>query len=101
LHFTEAPIEFTKPLQDQEVKKIPGRATFECEVTKPDVEVEWFKAGVQLERSSKYKMETISKTQRLVISDVSDEDDDDYVCKIKGKDTKTSAALIVEGKLCL
>ena len=90
------PITIIKPLQEQKIKKIPSTVTFECEISKANLSVQWLKNGTPLEKSAKYKTESSAKIYRLVISDVTDEDDADYTIAVKDTDLKSTAALIVE-----
>lgn len=46
-------IEFTKHLRDLKITE-KKRATFECEVSEPNVQVMWMKDGQELEMSDRY-----------------------------------------------
>ncbi len=46
-------VEFTKQLKDLKITE-KKRATFECEVSEPNVQVMWMKDGQELEMSDRY-----------------------------------------------
>lgn len=46
-------VEFTKHLKDLKITE-KKRATFECEVTEPNIQVMWMKDGQELEMSDRY-----------------------------------------------
>lgn len=46
-------VEFTKHLKDLKITE-KKRATFECEVSEPNVQVMWMKDGQELEMSDRY-----------------------------------------------
>ncbi|XP_064646233.1 titin-like [Lineus longissimus] len=92
----ETPVKIIRELTDNQVKKIPDTVTFEAELNKPNVEVQWFKNGQSISPSPKYKIEAKGKIHRLTVNDVNSEDDADYTMKVKDTDLKTTAAIFVE-----
>ena len=92
------PITIIKPLDEQKIKKIPSTVTFECEISKTNLSVQWLKNGTPLEKIRKYKTESSAKMYRLIINDATDEDDADYTITVKDTDLKSTAALIVESE---
>ncbi|XP_074642623.1 twitchin-like [Tubulanus polymorphus] len=90
----EPPLQLIKPLSDKTVKEIPCTVKFECEISKAGLEVQWFKNDKPIKPNNKYKIENVGTTYRLIINDISDEDDADYSIKIKEIESK--AALFVE-----
>jgi hypothetical protein len=77
---------------------MPSTVTFECKLNKEDVEVEWYKDSTLLKSSKKYKMEAKGAIYKLTVSDVNDEDDGEFMFKVKGKDVKCKSGLFVEGE---
>ena len=71
--------------------------TFECEVTIPKAKVTWLKDGMPIEEGPKYHIVEEGPIRKLVIKDVSSEDEADYSCVVK--EEKTQAELAVAGKL--
>ena len=95
--FPVVPIEIVIPLKDQETSKIPTTITFECEISKPNLDVIWLKAGEPIEKSRKYKTDSKGTNYRLVITEVSTDDDDEYTVRVKKTDIESKACLIVKG----
>lgn len=99
LWLTEIPVDFIRPLENQEIFE-KQTATFECEVNKPKQIAEWKqKADVitpGVEPWQRFSVETDGNVHRLVISDAQMSDASKYTCHIK--DTKTSGKLVVKGR---
>lgn len=76
--------------------KVPATVTFECEISKADLEVKWFHGDTEIKKSKKFKPDTRGKTYRLTINDAVDEDEGPYSIKVKS--LQSTAALIIEGK---
>lgn len=51
-------IEFTKHIKDIKITE-KKRATFECEISEPNVQVMWMKDGQELDISERYKASNI------------------------------------------
>lgn len=92
---SEPPVEFTKPLQDQTVEEA-ATATLECEVSRENAEVRWFRDGQEIRKTKKYEMIVDGRKRALVIHDCTLDDSKTYACD--AKDFKTSCFLNVERK---
>nr|XP_006823016.1 PREDICTED: titin-like [Saccoglossus kowalevskii] len=93
LFVSEAP-KFATPLQD---KEIPEKESIEltCEVTKPNVKVNWYKDDEQISPyDHHYKIKTDGRRHSLVIDDVKLKDEAKYTAKLG--DIETAAELVVE-----
>lgn len=95
---SEPPVEFTKPLEDQTVEE-EATATLECEVSRENAEVVWFRDGQEIRKTKKYEMVVDGCKRALVIHDCTLDDSRTYTCD--SKDFKTSCFLSVERKLRL
>lgn len=95
----EEPVEFIRKLTNVEVNEIPSKAIFECELSKPDIPVKWYKDNKTLPSNDKYKMVSEGPVHKLEISDVDGEDEGDYSVVARGK--KSEGELIVEGQYYL
>lgn len=91
----EPPVEFTKPLEDQTVEE-ETTATLECEVSRENAEVRWFREGQELRKTKKYDTIVDGRKRALIIHDCSPEDAKLYTCD--AKDFKTSCFLEVTRK---
>ena len=67
-------IKFIRELTDIKITKAKTSATFECEISKSGLKLEWFKGTKKLRRDEKYTMETDDKVHRLVVDSVTQED---------------------------
>ena len=95
-YLTETAATFTTPLKDTTVPEEQS-VTLECELSKPDQKVKWFKNGKEIKPDKKRGIQpkvkgtkhslTIPKTQR--------DDAAEYTVKIGDEETK--AKLTVEG----
>lgn len=88
-------MEFTKPLEDQTVEE-EATATLECEVSRENAEVRWFRDGQEIRKTKKYEMIVDGCKRALVIHDCTLDDSKTYACD--AKDFKTSCFLNVERK---
>lgn len=89
----EPAVEFTKPLEDQTVEE-EATATLECEVSRENAEVRWFRDGQDIRKTKKYEMIVDGRKRALVIHDCALDDSRTYTCD--AKDFKTSCFLSVE-----
>ena len=72
-------VTFTKPLCDVTLSALGVKATFECELSKPGVRVDWFKAGDQpLRRGDKYDIVADDRRHVLTVHDVHADDVSTY-----------------------
>ncbi|KAM9804801.1 titin-like [Neosynchiropus ocellatus] len=94
--FVEARVvEFTKELRDLKITE-KKRATFECEVSEPNIQVMWMKDGQELEVSDRYKMTSESFAHRLVLPSVRLSDAGEYTA-VAGS-SMSKGHLSVEGR---
>nr|XP_046259560.1 titin-like isoform X2 [Scatophagus argus] len=70
-------VEFTKHLKGLKITE-KKRATFECEVSEPNIQVMWMKDGQELEISDRYKMTSDKFVHRLVLPSVRLSDAGEY-----------------------
>ena len=89
----EPPVEFSKPLEDQTVEE-EATATLECEVSRENAEVHWFRDGQDIRKTKKYEMIVDGCKRALIIHDCTMDDCRTYTCD--AKDFKTSCFLTVE-----
>lgn len=92
---SESPVEFTKPLEDQTVEE-EATATLECEVSRENAEVRWFREGQEIRKTKKYDTIVDGRKRKLVIQDCSPDDAKMYTCD--AKEFKTSCFLEVTRK---
>ncbi|XP_057346837.1 obscurin isoform X19 [Manis pentadactyla] len=93
----EPAVPFRRRLQDLEVPE-KGSATFQCEVALPATEAAWFKEETRLWASAKYALEEAGTERRLIVRNVSADDDAVYVCET-AEGSRTVAELAVLGNL--
>jgi len=92
----DAPTAFLKELEDIQLNDVGLEATFECEVSKPDMKAEWFKGDKSIKASlDKYQMTSKSGKHTLTISDCQSDDVAKYTVKLNG--ISSSAKLSVSG----
>ena len=87
-------IGFTKELTDIKITEVNMTATFECELSKEGLKVDWAKNGKPLRRGDRYEILTEGRIQKLVIEKVTSEDAGKYTATYQYLDT--TAALVVE-----
>lgn len=92
---SEPPVEFTKPLEDQTVEE-EATAVLECEVSRENAKVKWFKNGTEILKSKKYDIIEDGRVRKLIIHGCTPEDIKTYTCD--AKDFKTSCNLNVVRK---
>ncbi|KAK2495249.1 hypothetical protein MC885_021440 [Smutsia gigantea] len=93
----EPAVPFRRRLQDLEVPE-KGSATFQCEVALPAAEAAWFKEETRLRASAKYALEEAGTERRLIVRNVSADDDAVYICET-AEGSRTVAELAVLGNL--
>lgn len=80
---------------------IGGHAKFECEVEDaPNVTFKWYKSGVEIKQSEKYRILSRNTSSSLELQDPVKPDSGEYTCKAlnrHGADS-CSATLVVTGK---
>ena len=95
LLFSEEHIEFVRGLKDVRVTKLPTPVTFECEVSKPRLSVQWFKDEQPIRSSRKYDITTEGCVHRLELKNVETMDEADYTVRVKS--IKSTANLCIQG----
>ena len=69
---------FTKDLTNVELTEMNVVATFECELSKTGLRVDWFKGYLKLRADDKYKITADEKRHVLTVCDVTDDDIGEY-----------------------
>lgn len=72
------------------------RGLLECQVSRPNAQVRWYKDRKELLPSKKYQLISQDVYRQLTIDDVRSSDEDTYTCD--AGDDKTSCQLLVEGE---
>ncbi|KFV66309.1 Titin, partial [Dryobates pubescens] len=88
-------IDFRKHIKDIKVVE-KKRAIFECEISEPDVQVQWMKDGQELQIGDRMKIQREKYVHRLIIPSTRMSDAGQYTV-VAGGNT-SSANLIVEGR---
>ncbi|TWW73805.1 Obscurin, partial [Takifugu flavidus] len=91
----EPPAMISKPIMDISVPE-KEKVTFECEVSRTNTEVKWFKDNVELKPGKMYSIHSLGRKRTLVISKCSPEDAGTYICRTP--DDNTSAKLSVHAR---
>lgn len=91
---TAAPVTFVKALHNLELQE-GGTAHLSCEVSKPDVPVEWKKGTSVIHSSHKCSVQQEGKVHTLLIRDLNRADSGEYSCHTAAG--KTTARLEVKG----
>ena len=91
----ERPLEFLKPLQDQDVMETQT-ATLETEVNLPDRKAKWLKNGKPIKTNGRYEMISEGTVHKLLIKDCVLDDEAEYTVQIG--DNSSSATVFVEGE---
>jgi len=93
----EETIEFVRHLANAVVTELPGTATFECELSRPNVKVQWSKAGKPLLPDHKFDVVMEATVHRLVVRDVTGlEDVAEYAATVRGLASR--ASLDIQGE---
>ncbi|NXX11899.1 TITIN protein, partial [Podargus strigoides] len=88
-------IEFRKHIKDIKVVE-KKRAIFECEISEPDIQVQWMKDGQEIQIGDRMKIQREKYVHRLIIPSTRMSDAGQYTV-VAGGNT-SSANLIVEGR---
>jgi Immunoglobulin I-set domain len=95
-HSAEVATGFLRELEDIQLNDVGLEATFECEVSKPNMRAEWFKGDKQIRvDADKYKTTSKNGKHSLTITDCQSEDVAKYTVKLNG--LSSSAKLDVTG----
>jgi titin len=85
---------FTKDLSDVKVTRLPGTAAFQCELSKANVPVTWYKDGEQIRKNPRYSIETEGRIHRLTVKHVENADEGTFSCL--AKNVRTSGKLSIQ-----
>jgi len=88
---------FLRTLEDITLNEVGLTATFECEVSLEGLKAEWRKANKPVKASGRISIVADKKIHRLIISDVTDEDEGQYTVVFKEQDLQSTASLAVKG----
>lgn len=94
MNLSEIAADFTLKLNDTEAQE-KDTVSLSCEVSKPDVMVDWLLNQEILKPSDKYNMEQDGTTHTLTIQEVSPDDSGTYTARCGGNET--SASLTIKG----
>uniref|UniRef100_A0A4W3HXA5 Obscurin, cytoskeletal calmodulin and titin-interacting RhoGEF b n=1 Tax=Callorhinchus milii TaxID=7868 RepID=A0A4W3HXA5_CALMI len=94
---SEPKLPFKTKLQDVEVVE-KEMATLQCEVPVSDTQTSWFLEETQIAESAKYSMEEEGTLRKLMIQNVTTDDDAVYVCEMK-EGSRTVGELTVKGNI--
>ncbi|KAM4739603.1 obscurin isoform 2-T2 [Anableps anableps] len=89
----ELPIQIVRPLRVK-IAMYRHRGLLECQVSRPNAQVRWYKNRKELLSSKKYQLISQDVYRQLTIEDVRSSDEDTYTCD--AGDDKTSCQLLVE-----
>ncbi|XP_044076929.1 obscurin isoform X23 [Siniperca chuatsi] len=92
---TEPPAMISKPIMDISVPE-KEKATFECEVSRTNADVKWFKNDVELKPGKNFGIHSLGRKRTLVINKCTPEDAGTYICRTT--DDNTSAKLTVHAR---
>lgn len=96
LHSSELPVQILRPLRVK-IAMYHHRGLLECQVSRPNAQVKWYKNRKELLPSKKYQLISQDIYRQLTIDDVCSSDEDTYTCD--AGDDKTSCQLLVEGEM--
>ncbi|KAM8745978.1 obscurin isoform 6-T7 [Acanthopagrus schlegelii] len=89
----ELPVQIVRPLRVK-IAMYRHRGLLECQVSRPNAQVRWYKNRRELLPSKKYQLISQDIYRQLTIDDVCSSDEDTYTCD--AGDDKTSCQLLVE-----
>ncbi|XP_072902347.1 obscurin-like protein 1a isoform X2 [Hemitrygon akajei] len=98
LDINELPIKIVKPLRDKTALE-KHKVILECKVSKPRARVRWYRGDEELQPTDKYEICSEDCYRKLVIHNVSFEDEDTYTCD--AFDDVSSAKVLVEEQAIL
>ncbi|KAM9459447.1 obscurin-like isoform 11-T11 [Salvelinus alpinus] len=85
----------SRPMEDVKAPE-KEKATLECEVSRTNAEVKWFKGDTELKPGKNFGIHSQGRTRSLLIHKCSKEDEGTYVCRMS--DDNTSAKLTVHAR---
>ncbi|KAM9358122.1 obscurin isoform 2-T2 [Symphorus nematophorus] len=89
----ELPVQIVRPLRVK-IAMYHHRGLLECQVSRPNAQVRWYKNRKELLPGKKYQLISQDIYRQLTIDDVCSSDEDTYTCD--AGDDKTSCQLLVE-----
>ncbi|XP_055077076.1 obscurin [Periophthalmus magnuspinnatus] len=89
----ELPVQIIRPLRVK-IAMYRHRGLLECQVSRPNAQVRWYKSGRELLPSKKYQLISQDIYRQLSIDNICSSDEDTYTCD--AGDDKTSCQLFVE-----
>ncbi|KAI3374875.1 hypothetical protein L3Q82_021410 [Scortum barcoo] len=92
---TEPPAMISNPIMDISVPE-KEKVTFECEVSRTNADVKWFKNDVELKPGKNFGIHSLGRKRSLVINKCTPEDAGTYICRTA--DDNTSAKLTVHAR---
>nr|XP_046215648.1 obscurin isoform X8 [Oncorhynchus gorbuscha] len=92
---TEPAAMISKPMEDVKAPE-KEKATLECEVSRTNAEVKWFKGDMELKPGKNFRIHSQGRTRSLLIHKCSQEDEGTYVCQTA--DDNTSAKLTIHAR---
>ncbi|XP_070829419.1 obscurin [Chaetodon trifascialis] len=92
---TEPPAMISKPIMDISVPE-KEKVTFECEVSRTNADVKWFKDDVELKPGKNFGIHSLGRKRSLVINKCTPEDAGTYICRTA--DDNTAAKLTVHAR---
>ena len=87
---------FTRELQDVTLTEANVTVTFECEISKDNLKVEWYYDGKKISRIDNYDISSDGKLHKLVINKAVTDNAGKYSAKYK--EAETTASLSIQGK---
>lgn len=93
---SELPVQIVRPLRVK-IAMYHHRGLLECQVSRPNAQVKWYKNRKELLPSKKYQVISQDVYRQLHIDDICSSDEDTYTCD--AGDDKTSCQLLVEGEI--
>lgn len=91
----ELPVHFVRPLRVK-IAMYKHRALLECQVSRANAVVEWYKKNQEIVPNRKYQVVSEGIYRQLIIEDVGSSDEDTFICD--AVDERTSCQLFVEGE---
>lgn len=92
---SEKPTEVMKHLEDK-TAAAGQDISLSCELSKPGVNIRWYKDGKAIRKSQKYDLQQEGTKAILVIHDSTVKDSGEYTCETE--DSKTKARVTVQGE---
>ncbi|XP_040040446.2 obscurin isoform X3 [Gasterosteus aculeatus] len=89
----ELPVQILRPLRVK-IAMYRHRGLLECQVSRPNAQVRWYKNRKELQPSKKYQLISQDVYRQLTIDDICSSDEDTYTCD--AGDDNTSCQLLVE-----